>query len=67
MILLNLDTYVDLCLYIFSHFSFSKEIFKCQSLKRERAKKDLLQKLVLLGKCGAMYGAKAKCLFVKNI
>ena len=47
MVLLDLGTCVDLCLYISSHFfSFSKELFKCLSLKSEKDEKALFRKLV---------------------
>ena len=55
MVLLDLDTCVDLCLYIFSlFFSLFKRAFQISISKNEkRVEKVLLRKLVKLGKCGA--------------
>ena len=63
----DLDICVNLILYIFSHLLlllfYVKKLFKLQSLKGERAKKGLLQKLVRLGKDGAkMY---SRCMMPK--
>ena len=59
----DLDTCVDLILYISSLFFFFfnvKKLFKRQSLKGERAEKALLRKLVRLGKGGAKMYSKCK-------
>ena len=51
MVLLDLDTCVDLCLYIFSHFFFFfKELYKCLSLIGEKSCKSLVLKTSLTRK-----------------
>ena len=72
IVLLDLDTCIDLCLYISSHLIYVKKLFKHQSLKRERVEKALLRKLVRLGKGGAkMYSncmiPKTKAYFPKKL
>ena len=67
----DLNTCVDLILYYPHNYFYVKNLFKHQSLKRERAEKALLWKRVWLGKSGdnvyKMYDAKAKGLFFKEI
>ena len=63
VVLFDLDTCVDLYLYIFSHFFFQRAL-KMSIFKRERAKKALLQKLVWLGKGGAK--TYLKCMVPKS-
>ena len=77
MVLLDLDTCVDLCLYIFSlFFLFSKELFKFLSLKmRKELKKSCFENQLNQENveqiCIKMYSAKAKRLihqrYIKNI
>ena len=58
MVLLDLGTCIDLCLYISSHFfSFSKELYKCQSLKRE-SWKSLASKTTLTRKMWSKFVLK---------
>ena len=65
MVLLDLDTCVDLCLYISSHFFLFQELHKCQSRKENFELKKPLHILVFdyekwKAICTKMYGAKSQ-------
>ena len=64
IVLLDLDTSIDLCLYISSHvFFFQKELFKCHSPKRIKSWKILASKTSLTRKRWSKY--VLKCMMPK--